>query len=110
MLRLLLVTASNKTYPLRASPGGREHLFFIKWPLQDMPVLMICTVGSFFGGSPETMPVAPRSSGPAAGKTHISPASLLPSRCSLDFVNLVPKASPAPDTVQDTHFSFLFCF
>ena len=69
-----------------------------------MPTLMICTVPSLFGDSLETMPGAPCSSGPAAGTRHISPASLLPNWCSSDFLNLVPKASPAPDTVQDTHF------
>lgn len=51
MLHLLLVTASNKTYSLTASPGEKEHLFFAKWVLQDMPTLMICTVSSFFGGT-----------------------------------------------------------
>lgn len=91
----MLVTTSNKTYSLRASPGGNKHLFFIKWALQDMPTLIICT---FLGGSLETMPGATCSSGPAAGNRHISSASLLPSPCSSDFVNLVPKGSPAPDT------------
>lgn len=90
MLQLLLVTASNKTHPLRASPGEKEHLFFIKWALQDMPTLTICTVPSLFGGSSEIMPGATCSSGPAAGNRHISPASLLPSRYSSDVVNLVP--------------------
>lgn len=65
---------------------------------------MICTVPSFFGGSLETLPGAPCSSSPAAGNRHISPASLLPGRCSSDFVNLLPKASPAPNIVQDAHF------
>lgn len=96
----MLVTTSNKTYSLRASPGGNKHLFFIKWALQDMPTLMICTFPSFLGGSLETVPGAPCSSGPTAGNKHISSASLLPSPCSSDFVNLVPKASPA----LETHF------
>lgn len=53
MLQRLRVTAGNKTYPLRASPGRNKHLFFIKWVLQDMPTLIICTVSTFFGGSLE---------------------------------------------------------
>lgn len=76
MLQLLLVI---KTYPLRASPGGKEHLFFIKWALQDMPLFMFCTVPKLFGGSLETMPGATCSSGLATRNQHISPASLLPS-------------------------------
>lgn len=53
MLQHLLVTAGNKTYLLRANPGGNKHLFSIKWVLQDMPTLMICTVSTFFGDSLE---------------------------------------------------------
>lgn len=94
----MLVTTSNKTYKLRASLGGNKHLLFIKQALQEMPKLMICTFPSFLGGSLETVPGAPSSSGPAAGNRHISSASVLPCPCSSDFINLVPKASPAPDT------------
>lgn len=104
MVLFLQVTTSTKACSLRTSPGGKEHLFFIKWALQGMPGFMICTVPSFSGGSLESMLGAACSSGPAARNRDISPASLLPSQCSSDFVKLVPKAGSAPDVAQDIHF------
>lgn len=104
MVLFLQVTTSTKACSLRTSPGGKEHLVFIKWAFQGMPGFMICTSPSFFGGSLESMPGAPCSSGPDARNRDISPASLLPSHCSSDFVKLVPKAGSAPDAAQDIHF------